>query len=75
MAKFGRKNASLHPSVPVPDAPRKALRNLFQRINRQDALNLSDLTVFENRADTVLRVERQKTLGLQYLEKRKLTLI
>ncbi len=75
MAKFGRKNVSLHPSVPVLDAPRKALRNLFQRINRQDALNLSDLTVFENRADTVLRVEHQKTLGLQYLEKRKLTLI
>ena len=75
MAKFGRKNVSLHLSVPLLDAPRKALRNLFQRVDNQDALNHSGLAVFENRADSVLRAERQKTLGLQYLEKRKLTVI
>ena len=75
MAKFGKKNVSLHLSVPVLDASQKALRSLFQRVDKQDALNLSDLPVFENRADTVLRAKRQKTLGFQYLEKRKLTLI
>ncbi len=75
MAKFGRKNVSLHPSVPVLDAPRRALRNLFRRADMPDRSNLSSLAAFENRADTLLRAERQKTLGFQYLEKRKLTLI
>ena len=75
MAKFGRKNVSLHLSIPALDTPRKALRNLFQQVEKQDALNHSNLTLFENRAETVLRAERQKTLGFHYLEKRKLTLI
>lgn len=77
MAKFGRKNVSPRPSVPVLDAPRRALRKLFQRADKQDALNVSGLVVINNSQlhDTVLRAERQKTLGFQYLEKRKLTLI
>jgi hypothetical protein len=75
MAKFGRKNVSLRLSVPLLDAPRRALRNLFQRADMRDRSNLSNLAVFENRADILLRADRQKSLGFLYLEKRKLTLI
>ena len=77
MAKFGRRRVSLHLSVPALDAPRRALRSLFQRADTQDALNLSGLAISENSPlrNAVLRAEYQKTLGFQYLEKRKLTLI
>ena len=77
MAKFGKRNVSLRLSVPVLDAPRRALRKVFQRADKPDVLNISGLGIIENSQlhDAVLRAEYQKTLGFQYLEKRKLTLI
>jgi hypothetical protein len=77
MAKFGQRGVGSRLSLPVLDAPRRALRSLLQRAHRRDVLNFSGPTAIEYSQlhDTVLRAEYQKTLGYYYLEKRKLTLI
>lgn len=77
MAKFGKRNVSFRLSYLILDAPRRALRNLLQRADKQEASNLSSLAVNENSQmhDAVLKAELQKTLGFHYLEIRKLTLI
>lgn len=77
MAKFGKRNVSLRLNVPILDAPRRALRNLLQRVGKQNVSSFSNLAVTENGQmhDAILRAERQRALGFHYLEQRKLTLI
>jgi hypothetical protein len=77
MVKFDNKNVSSRLGIKFFDTPRSTLRKLFHRVNRQDSPNYSSIaiTTYSEVHDAVLRAEYQKSLGFQYLETRKLTLV